>query len=102
VTLPNENQALEQLHRLRDQIEAIDTRFMGLVAERVRLARLTTPLKTAAGQPVTDPAREAAVVRRAGALGREVGLEEDQARALLWQIIAICRQAQSEQPPDGR
>jgi len=48
----------------------------------------------AAGQPVTDPAREAAVVTRASVLARTAGLPEDEIRALYWKLLAISRKAQ--------
>ncbi|HEU0078936.1 MAG TPA: chorismate mutase, partial [Longimicrobiaceae bacterium] len=64
----------QDLQRLRGEIERIDREIVSLVAERVRLAREVGKAKRAADLPTLDPAREAAVVRRAGALAREAGL----------------------------
>ncbi len=79
---------------LRAKIEAVDERLIEAIAERVALARAVGRAKVAAGQPVTDPAREAAVVMRASALARAAGLPEDEIRALYWKLMAISRKAQ--------
>ncbi|MBX6366066.1 MAG: chorismate mutase, partial [Gemmatimonadetes bacterium] len=50
----------------------------------------------AAGLPTLDPAREAAVVRRAGALAREHGLEAEAVRGIFWHLIGLSRRAQAE------
>ena len=43
-----------------------------------------------------DPAREAVVVRRAGELAREAGLDDEVVRRIFWQLIALSRNAQNE------
>jgi len=79
---------------LRAQIESVDERLIGLIAERLTLARAVGRAKCAAGRPVTDPAREAAVVARASSLARESGVPEDEIRALYWRLLAMSRRAQ--------
>jgi chorismate mutase len=79
---------------LREEIEAVDERLIAAIAERVALARSVGRAKVAAGQPVTDPAREAAVVMRASARARMAGLPEDDIRALYWKLMAISRKVQ--------
>ncbi|MGQ0562034.1 MAG: chorismate mutase, partial [Gemmatimonadota bacterium] len=64
------------LTRLRDEIERIDRELVGLIAERVRLARAVGAVKRSAGLPTLDPAREANIIRRSGHLAREAGLAE--------------------------
>lgn len=86
----------EELARLRGEIERIDRAIVGLVAERVRLARLVGAAKRAAGLSVLDPGREAAVVRRAGALAREAGLDDEDIRYIFWHLIGLSRRAQLE------
>ena len=54
-------------------------------------------VKSEEGLPVLDPAREAAVVRRAAALAREKGVDEELVRDVIWRIIASAREEQ-----DGR
>ena len=87
----------QDLQRLRAEIERIDREIVGLVAERVRLAREVGEAKRAAGLPTLDPAREAAVVRSAGSLAREAGLVDEEMRALFWHLIGLSRRAQMEQ-----
>lgn len=88
--------ASRELERIRKQIELIDRSLVERIAERVRLARLGAAAKRAAGLPILDPAREAAVVRRAGALAREAGLEDEDIRYIFWHLIGLSRNAQLE------
>ncbi len=84
------------LEAVRDEIERIDGTLIAMIAERTALARAAGRLKAAAGLPVTDPAREAAVVARASRLARDAGLPEDELRTLFWQLLAMSRRAQME------
>ena len=79
---------------LRAEIEAVDARLIATIAERVRLAKAVGCVKAAAGFPVIDPAREAAVVSRASVLARANGLPEDEIRALYWRLVAMARRVQ--------
>ncbi len=82
------------LAELRQSIECIDEAIIAKIAERMALSRAVGRVKAASGQPVLDPAREAAVVGRAALLARAVGLPEDEIRALYWRLIACSRRAQ--------
>ena len=82
---------------VREEIERIDRALVGLIAERVRLGRKVGRAKRALGLPVLDPAREAAVVRRAGTLAREVGLDDEDVRYVFWHLIGLSRRAQMEE-----
>lgn len=85
-----------ELARLRDDIERVDSDIIRLIAERVRLAREVGAAKQAAGLGTLDHAREATVVRRAVERARESGLEEeDEVRQIFWQLIGLCRRAQT-------
>ena len=86
------------LSELRAAIEVVDAQLIDLVARRMRLVREVGQVKRATGQPVTDPAREAAVVARASALARDAGLPEDEVRALYWRVMAMARRVQSVAP----
>ena len=55
---------MASLSELRAAIEDVDTRLIAAIAERLALARAVGELKVADGEPVLDPAREAAVVAR--------------------------------------
>lgn len=85
-----------ELDRLRRQIEAIDRQLVTLIAERVEMARRTGRAKRAAGAPLLDPQREAAVIRRASALAADAGLDTEDVREVFWHLIGLCRRAQEE------
>ncbi len=84
------------LLQLRDEIETVDRSLIALIAKRVEAARAVGRAKREAGLPILDPAREAAVVRRAVELAREQSLEEEDVREIFWHIIGLSRRAQLE------
>jgi chorismate mutase len=84
------------LAALRTRIEQIDRDLVDLIAERTEVAREVGELKRELGLPVLDPAREAAVVRRAGTLARAAGLPDEDVRYLFWHLVGLCRRAQLE------
>ncbi|HYH82135.1 MAG TPA: chorismate mutase [Longimicrobium sp.] len=88
--------AAARLLHARGEIERIDRELIGLIAERVRIAREVGVAKTELGIPTLDPAREAAVVRRAGELARELGLGDEDVRYIFWHLIGLSRRAQME------
>ena len=88
-----------RLAELRGEIERIDRELIGLIAERVRLAREVGAAKRELGVPTLDPAREAAVVRRAGELAREAGVCDEDVRYIFWHIIGLSRRVQMEGEP---
>jgi chorismate mutase len=87
----------EALRTRRGEIERIDREIVALIGERVRLSRGVALLKRALGMPVLDPPREAAVVRRAGTLAREGGIDDEDVRYLFWHLVGLCRRAQLEE-----
>jgi chorismate mutase len=90
----------EPMDRAREDIEAVDRELVLLIARRVQLARTIGRAKRARGMPTMDPAREAAVVRRAGELARAAGLDEEVVRQIFWQLVSLARDAQdAPQPP---
>jgi chorismate mutase len=88
----------DDLRWLRTEIERIDRALIDLISERVRLARRVGEVKRAAGLPTLDPAREAAIVRRAGALARDAELDDEEVRDIFWHLIRLSRRAQVEEP----
>jgi chorismate mutase len=87
----------EELDRLRHEVERLDRSIVSLIAQRVACAREIGEHKRGLDLPTLDPAREAAVVRRAGELAREVGLPEEEVRAIYWQIIGLARRTQMDE-----
>ena len=88
--------ASERLRTIRERIEQVDRQIIGLIGERVQLAREVGAAKRTLGMPTLDPAREAAVVRRAGALAREAGVGDEDVRYIFWHLIGLSRRAQME------
>ncbi len=86
----------ERMQELRHEIDSVDEVIIGAIIRRVILAREIGELKHQSGLPVLDPAREAAVVSRAAAQSRSVGLPEQEMRTLYWQIMALARHAQMQ------
>ncbi|MEX2582692.1 MAG: chorismate mutase [Gemmatimonadota bacterium] len=89
--------ATSELNRIREEIEAIDRSLIELIAKRVHFARRVGAVKRAAGLPTLDPPREAAVVRRAGALARDAGLDDEDVRYIFWHLIGLSRRIQMEE-----
>ena len=92
-------EALAELARCRDEIERIDNEIIGLLARRLTLGRRTGDLKRAAGLPILDPTREAAVIRRITGVARDAGLPVEPVREIYWQIVGMSRRAQEEPAP---
>lgn len=88
----------ERLQELRQRIQAVDEALVELIRERRALVLEIGELKARLDLPVLDPAREAAVVRRAAALAREKGVDEELTRDVIWRIMASAREDQ-EGPP---
>jgi chorismate mutase len=83
-----------RLEELRAQIEAVDRELVTLIGKRRDLALEIGKTKEALGRPVLDPPQEAKVVRRAAAIARELGIDEELTRDIIWRIIAAARDAQ--------
>ena len=91
----------EDLDQLRKEIERIDRAVVGLVRERVRVARLVLRAKQAAGLPVVDTAQEATVIERAASLARAAGLPPEDIGAVFTRVVEITRRAEQEHAVRG-
>lgn len=91
-TAPSE----ERLEELRDRIIAVDDEIIRLIGERRDLVLDIGRIKESLGLPVLDPAREARVVRRVAERSRDLGVDEELTRDVIWRIISSARQTQSE------
>lgn len=85
---------LPELAELRARLERIDEALVAGIADRIEVAHEIGRVKQEAGVPLVHPAREAAVVRRAGELARARGLDDEAVRALFWRLIEMSRRAQ--------
>ncbi|HWH50785.1 MAG TPA: chorismate mutase [Gemmatimonadaceae bacterium] len=87
-------EAATELARVRDEIEQIDREIIELLSRRLSLGKRTGALKRAAGLPILDPTREAAVIRRVTGAARDAGLPPEQVREVFWQIVGMSRRVQ--------
>ena len=95
-----------RLEELRSQIEALDRQLVELIGKRRDLVIEVGRTKQEHGLPVLDPQQEAKVVRRAAEIARDLGVDEELTRDVIWRIIAAARAVQEGQttwgpPPDA-
>ncbi len=86
--------AAGRLEALRAEIRALDEELVALVGRRRALVLEIGAVKHSLGLPVMDPSQEARVVRRAAEIAREIGIDEEMTRDVIWRIIASARDAQ--------
>lgn len=83
---------MEKLEALRRRIRNLDAALLGLVAERMELAREIGREKQAAGIPLRDFEIEKRVLERAAATAAELDLDGDLAHQVMGTLIAgACR-----------
>jgi chorismate mutase len=97
-----------RLQQLRTQIQQLDRELVTLIGKRRDLALEVGRAKAELGLPILDPQQEAKVVRRAAEIARELGIDEEVTRDVIWRIIAAARDAQEGRstwgpptPPSG-
>ena len=81
------NQMTNQLSKLRDQIDSIDSELLKLISTRADLARQIGQLKSGVAY---RPEREAQVLARLNKLNSGP-LSEEQVRCLFTEIMSVCR-----------
>ena len=84
----------EALEVLRSEIRTLDRELIALIGKRRTLVMAIGAAKQTLGLPVMDPPQEAKVVRRAAELARELGVDEELTRDVIWRIIASARDEQ--------
>ena len=77
----------ERLERLRRRIRNLDAALLGLVAERMELAREVGEVKRSLAVPLRDYEVERRVLDRADAAARELGLGTEVARVVMRHLI---------------
>ena len=83
------------LEELRQRILDLDEELVDRIAERREIVLQIGKIKKESDLPVLDPAREAAVIRRAASLARERGVDEELVRDVIWRIMASARGEQT-------
>ena len=90
--------ALKELESLRERISGVDDQLIRVIGERKDLVLEVGRIKELLGLPVMDPAQEARVVRKAAVRARELGVDEEMTRDVIWRIIASARASQTQRP----
>lgn len=83
-----------RLDELRHRIIEVDEQLIRLIGERRDLVLEVGRRKEELGLPILDPRREAEVVRRAAIRARDLGVDEEMARDVVWRVIAAARAVQ--------
>ena len=83
-----------RLEELRGQIDAIDATLVQAIADRLVVARAIGTVKRAAGLPVVNAEREAAVIAGFVEKARARGISEETARAVIQSLIIAARAEQ--------
>lgn len=86
----------ERLQDLRELLGQLDQELVELIGRRRDAVIQIGETKNEMGLPVLDPPQEAKVVRRAAEIARELGVDEELTRDVVWRIIASARDAQEE------
>jgi chorismate mutase len=89
-------EAVRELRTVRSEIDEIDRSLVGLIATRLDLARRARLLKEQGGLTNEDPAREAAVVRHAAEVARDLGMNPEIIRDVFWRLISLSKWGHSE------
>ena len=86
----------DELEVLRRQIDAVDERFVALLAERFRITRRVGRIKAERGLPAQDAIREAQIDAKVRRLAAEYELDEglvsDVLRAVIDRVVAEHRE----------
>ena len=83
-----------RLAELREKIRTVDRDLVALVGRRRDLVLEIGKAKAELGLPVLDPSQEAKVVRRAAEIARELDVDQELTRDVIWRIMASARDAQ--------
>ena len=85
---------MRDLDDIRREIDGIDGQLARLVKRRLELACDIAAAKSAIGKPVSDPAREEAVLARVSTIMGEDAVAE--ARAVFSTLFALSRERQKK------
>ncbi len=87
---------VDELTQLRREIDAVDERFVALLAERFRITRRVGRIKAERGLPPQDAIREAQIDEKVRRLASEYALDEglvsDVLRAVIDRVVAEHRE----------
>ncbi len=79
------------LDELREGIDRVDSEIIRLIAERLKIAGAIGSEKETLGLPITDEAREKAVMEKVRSLAHKKGMSEDGIENLYKEIIKLTK-----------
>ena len=85
---------MDEVLRLRRQIDEIDLELVQLLKRRSQAAELLGEIKRSRGIRLRDSRREATILRRVDRLARAMGLDERHVRSIFRQIFGLAVEAQ--------
>lgn len=85
---------MDEVLRLRRQIDRIDLELVQLLKSRSQAARFLGEIKRSRGIPLRDPKRENAIMRKTDRLARSLDLEQEHVRAIFKRIFSLAVKAQ--------
>jgi chorismate mutase len=97
----NETKGNDDLSRIREQLDDVDRRLVGLLTERAALIREVIDFKRERAMGVVDRAREDEMLARIGTLATESGLDPRIARQVLRAVIDAFTLLEVEQLGSG-
>lgn len=80
-----------RLQALRGEIDVVDQQLVGLIAQRIEIARKIGEVKRALHKPIIDPKREAEVIRQFVNKASVQGIEQQAATDIIKRLIAAAR-----------
>jgi len=82
---------MDDVKRLRKDIDRIDEKFIGLIGERLRIAGRIAAAKKKLGLPIRQPLREKEVLSRAARIAKSKGIDEKFTVSIFRAIISHTR-----------
>lgn len=89
------------LNEVRAKIQEIDSRLVGLIAERTNLAKEVLEAKRAEGKGINDDDQVRIVLDRAGSLATEENLDTETVRRIFELLIQMSIERQHELSGEG-
>ena len=80
----------EELIKIRNRIDDIDSRILTLLEKRVTLAKRIAIVKTKRGIPIRDEQREKELLERVASQADSLGLNPDITRRIFREIIELA------------
>jgi chorismate mutase/prephenate dehydratase len=88
---------MSEIKSIRKRVDKVDEEILGLLAERMKLAKAAGKEKRKLGKPVLDPEREAELLSNASSKADAKGMNPEDVRAIFKSIMIMGRRAQGEE-----